>query len=135
MIQIGAAVLFLASLIASTATQVCQVYPPDGSLWNDDGDAAAFAGRDTEFNFDVYLQREDGSFLCIDASRIESTNLGKLGVESAAYERIETTPVRWLDRSDSLLQVVVKTHVWKQGQKFSVEEALLIRKDGTVLWR
>ena len=50
-------------------------------------------------------------------------------------KRFETTPVAWLHRDDGLLGVSMRTRAWRSGQRYTVSEPLLIRPDGTVLWR
>jgi len=83
----------------------------------------------------VFLRRAQGSYLSVNASGVEGGNFGKLGRDRADYERFETTPVEWRHRNDGLFQVVMRTRAWRAGRRFTVSEPLIIKPDGTVLWR
>lgn len=84
----------------------------------------------------VFLRQTNGTYLAVDASGVEGGNFGKLGISGrSGYERFETQPVEWLRREDEWFQVVMRTRAWKAGQRFTVSEALVIKPDGTVLWR
>lgn len=109
----------------------------EAGLWNSDRTALGVAlPRSGATRFVVVLHRPEGGWLATDASGVEGGNLGKLGTGGrSVYERIETTPIRWLPRDDGLYQVVVRTRVWKSGKRFTVSEPLVIRADGTVLYR
>jgi hypothetical protein len=105
-------------------------------IWNRDKTALAIhlpSPRGTALL--VFILQATGGWLTVDVSRVERANLGKLGVPGTAFDSVETAPLRWLDRSDGLLQVEVRTRARKSGQRFTVSEPLLIRPDGTVLWR
>ena len=43
--------------------------------------------------------------------------------------------MEWLRKDDSHFQVVFRTCAWKDGQRYTVEEPLIITKDGKPLWR
>lgn len=84
----------------------------------------------------VFLRQTNGSFLATDASGVEGGNFGKLGTAGRrGYERFETTPMRWLPREDGFFQVLVRTRAWQKGKRYTVAEPLVIRPDGTVLYR
>ena len=84
----------------------------------------------------VFLRQPDGAYLVADASGVEVGNFVKLGfLPRADYERFETIPVEWLHRDDGLFQVRIRTRAWKAGQRYTVYEPLIIRPDGTVLYR
>ena len=127
----AAAVLGLAWLPRASAEP-----PPAAALWNADRSAAAASmPAATGAGLFVFLRQDDGSFRSIDASRVEDANLGKLGRARSEFERIETRPVRWLPRSGGLFRITVQTRAWRQGRRETVEELLVLRPDGTVLWR
>jgi hypothetical protein len=83
----------------------------------------------------AFIVQASGEWVAVDVSAVERGNLGKLGSARAGYDKVETEPVRWLGRRDGLFQVVLRTRAWKAGRRFTVSEPLLIRPDGTVLWR
>ena len=83
----------------------------------------------------VFLRQTQGTYLAVNASGVEDGNFGKLGRDRANYERFETTPVEWRHRNDGLFQVVMRTRAWRAGRRFTVSEPLIIKPDGTVLWR
>jgi len=101
-------------------------------IWRQD--KAALAACKTTCH--IFIRQADGSFIAVDVSGVEGQNLGKLGVrERKDYSRVETHPIRWLSRRDGLLQVEMRTYAWLSGQRYSSTEYLLLRPDGTVLWR
>ena len=106
-------------------------------LWNSNRTAVALSlPRPKASLILVFLRQSDGSFLGTDASGVEGGNFGKLGTHGReGYERFETTPVRWLPRDDGLFQVIMRTRAWKGGRRYTVSEPLVIRPDGTVLYR
>jgi hypothetical protein len=83
----------------------------------------------------AFIVQPTGEWVAADVSAVERGNLGKLGSSRGAYDKVETEPVRWLERRDGLFQVVLRTRAWKSGRRFTVSEPLLIRPDGTVVWR
>ena len=110
--------------------------PPTDAVWNSDGSAAAAAfPGETGTRVVAYLKQDDGGFTEVDLSPVERGNFGKLGREPADYERYETRPIALLSREDELLQVTVETRAWRGGQRFTVREHVMVRGDGSVLWR
>jgi hypothetical protein len=105
-------------------------------LWNMNRTAVAVSlPRPKASAVYVFLRQTKGTFLVVDASGVEGGNFGKLGRDRADYERFETTPVEWWHRDDGLFQVVMRTRAWRAGRRYTVSEPLLIKPDGTVLWR
>lgn len=123
--------------ILPTETQAHQFAKAiESGLWNPARTALAVTIRQSDATLVfVFLKQDDGSFLARDVSRVESGNFGKLGHPRSAYERFATEPVEWLERNDEWLQVRIRTRVWKNGQRDTVSEPLLIKPDGTVLYR
>lgn len=124
------------ALLAALAFPLRAEPPPPAAVWNADRSAAAatMPGAHGEGVF-VFLRQGDGSFRKIDASRVEDLNLGKLGRAGARFERVQTRPVQWLPGDGESLRVRVQTRAWRQGRRETAEEVLVLRPDGTVLWR
>ena len=105
-------------------------------LWNTNRTAVAVSlPRPKATAVLVFLRQTNGTYLAVDASGVEGGNFGKLGRGRADYERFETKPVEWLHRDDGLFQVVMRTRAWRSGRRYTVSEPLVIKPDGTVLWR
>ncbi|MCP5467843.1 MAG: hypothetical protein H7A32_01065 [Deltaproteobacteria bacterium] len=105
----------------------------NSGLWNDDKTALAVVISNSSY---VFLAQAEGTFLAVNISRVEDANLGKLGIQNKSwYDRVETIPLKWEDRKDKLFQVTMQTSAWKNGKKYTVAELLLIKNNGTVLWR
>lgn len=84
----------------------------------------------------VFLRQTNGVYLAVEASGVEGGNLGKLGIAGPApFDRIETTPIRWHAHEDGVFHVEMRTRAWKDGKRYTVSEPLLIRSNGTILWR
>jgi hypothetical protein len=106
-------------------------------LWNSNRTAVAVAFAKPKASLIlIFLRQTDGAYIAADASGVEEGNLGKLGIAGrSGYDRLETKPLRWVSRDDGLLQVIMRTRAWRGGQRHTVSEPLLIKPDGTVLWR
>jgi hypothetical protein len=83
----------------------------------------------------VLIRSSDGGYVVADASQVESANFGVWGRKRHEYDRYETTPIKWLPRDDGLLQESIQTRAWRNGHRYTVTEPLLIKPDGTVLFR
>ena len=108
-------------------------------LWNSNRTAVAISipmpPSKASLSF-IFLYQPDGTFLACDASGVEGGNFGKLGTAGReSYDRYETTPVKWLHRDNGYFQVMMQTRAWKNGQRYTVAEPLVIRKDGFVVYR
>ncbi len=108
-------------------------------LWNSNRTAVAISvpqQHPKDSLLFVFLRQPDGTYLAADASGVEVGNLGKLGLLTRAdYEHFETIPMEWLHRDDGLFQVRIRTEAWKAGRRYTVYEPLIIKPDGTVLYR
>ncbi len=108
-------------------------------FWNSDRKAVAVSvpqRHPKESLVFIFMRQPDGRYLAADASGVEAGNFGKLGLlPRADYERFETKPVEWLGRDDGLFQVRIRTRAWKGGQRYTVYEPLIIKPDGTVMYR
>jgi hypothetical protein len=108
----------------------------ESGLWNSNRTAVAISITEPKASLVfVFISQADGTYLAADASGVEGGNFGKLGRPRTDYERFETTPTEWLRREDGWLQVRMRTRAWRAGQRYTVSEPLLIKPDGTVLYR
>lgn len=83
----------------------------------------------------ILLRQTGGEYRAVDVSPVEEGNFGKLGFPRSRYDRFETQPVEWIARKDGLFQVVIRTRAWQSGCRYTTAEALIVRPDGTPLWR
>ena len=105
-------------------------------LWNRDKSAVAVAVKRPAGTLAlVFVRRRSGEFLAVDVSAVENGNLRKLGLDRRHLQHFDTAPVTWLPRDDDLLQVEFRTRVWSSGQRYTASEPIIIRRDGTPLWR
>jgi hypothetical protein len=106
-------------------------------LWNSNKTAIAVCIKrpKASLNF-VLIRGHNGNYLPVDISGVELPNLGKIGIAGpSAYRRIETRPIKWLHRDDGMFQIVMQTRAWRGRKRFTVSEPLVIRADGTPIWR
>jgi hypothetical protein len=96
--------------------------------------AVAFArSRDTYVL--ACLQRENGEYVFIDVSEVETRIIGAIG-PSRTYVRRETVPLAWEDWSEGRRVLRARTTVWDQtGQRYRGVDFVLFSKDGLPLWR
>jgi predicted DNA-binding protein len=83
----------------------------------------------------VLIKHSNTNFTVVDVSNVENGNFGKLGYPRSYYDRYETKPVEWMIRDDSHYQVVFDTRAWKGDQRYTVTEPLIVKADGTPVWR
>ena len=108
----------------------------ESGLWNSNRTALAVSITQPKASVVfVFLRQTNGTYLAADASGVAGGNFGKLGRPRTDYERFETTPAEWLHREDGWFQVRMRTRAWRDGQRYTVSEPLLIKPDGTVLYR
>ncbi|WGL16528.1 hypothetical protein PVT68_17420 [Microbulbifer bruguierae] len=70
-----------------------------------------------------------------DISKVESANLGKIGVRKRAdYSKIISFPSKWLKASDAELMVEITTKAWCEGKQHTLVEPVYI-KGGVYLQR
>jgi hypothetical protein len=111
-----------------------------GGLWNSNQTAVAVSvSRPEAQAIFVFFRQTNANYLAVNVSRVEAGNLGNLGklglAGRAGYDRVETTPTRWVYREDVRFQVIMRTRAWRAGKRYTVSEPLLINADGTILWR
>lgn len=106
----------------------------DSGLWNSNRTALAISlTNSTAPTVFAFLLQSGGKYLAVNLS-IEGLGLGQIGIAPrSAYERLELTPMQWLDRQDGMFMVLMRTRAWKTGQRYTVSKPLLIRQDGTIL--
>ena len=119
---------------AVPTTEILRALP--SALWNSNRTAVALALRRPAATLVyVFLRKPDDTFQAVEVSAVESGNFGKLGRPRNEYTRFETLPVRWLPREDGHFQVMIETRAWRGRQRYRVSEPLVIRADGTPMWR
>ncbi len=98
--------------------------------------AAGFQSQKGSF-VAIFLLQKTGSYLGVDVSAAERVNVGGIGPHRN-YKSMETVPTGWLSRpqNDDAVQVWLQTRAWDlSGQRYTIREPLIIKRDGTVLWR
>lgn len=105
-------------------------------FWNDDKSAVVISvfRKKTSINY-VFIIKEGGTISPVDISKVEGGNLGKIGWARNKYEKVETEPVNWIKIKDRLLQINMRTRAWKDGQRYTVYEKLILDRKGKVYWR
>jgi hypothetical protein len=107
-----------------------------GGLWNTNKTALVASHHKSGGSVVyIFIRQASGDFLPVDVSRVEEGNFGRLGFRRTHYHRFETVPTEWSKRDDSKLQVWIRTRAWKNGQRFTVAEPVLVASDGTIFWR
>jgi hypothetical protein len=106
-------------------------------LWNSDRTAIAVSfSRPKASLIYVFIRQTEGAYIAAGVSAVEAGNFFKLGINGrSGYDRFETRPAQLLHRDNGLFQAEFRTRAWKGGQRYTVSEMLLIKPDGTVLWR
>ena len=93
----------------------------DRLLWNNSKTAFAYCFDETPSKCFIV----DAEY-AVDVSSMEFGNLGKLGLYAfSAYDRIQTSPESWLKSEDGVYLVLFKTHAWRNGQRYTVQESTL----------
>lgn len=107
----------------------------DQGLWNTQRTALAIAIPRPEASLlFVFLQQDSEDYLPVDVSGLERANIGFIGPDRR-YERIETTPLKWLSRDDGRFHIQMRTYAWSSGQRYTAAGTLLMDPDGTCLWQ
>jgi len=104
-------------------------------LWNSNRTAVAIAIPKPKASLlFVFFQQTHGDYLAVDVSGMEGANIGYLGPDRH-YDRVETTPLKWLHRDDGLFQIQMRTRAWSSGRWYTASGTLVIKPDGTRLWQ
>ena len=102
-------------------------------LWNSNRTAVAIAIPKPKASLlFVFLRQTHGDYLAVEVSSMEGANIGYLG-PFRHYDRVETTPLKWLHRDDGLFQIQMRTRAWNSGRRFTASGTLVIKPDGTRL--
>lgn len=102
-------------------------------LWNSNRTAVAIAIPKPKASvLFVFLRQTHGDYLAVDVSGMEGANIGFLGPDRH-YDRVETTPLKWLYRDDGLFQIQTRTRAWSSGRRYTAAGTLVIKPDGTCL--
>jgi hypothetical protein len=102
----------------------------ESELWNEERSASASCDKD-----DMPICKITISGVSVDVSQVTYSNLGKLGIyKLSEYERVVTFPTEWLQSNHEIHMVEFKTQAWRNGQRYTVSEPVLI-KNGRYLVR
>ena len=133
------------ALLAATRKALPQGTPTNelvrvlrAGIWDSNKTAVAISlARPKASLIFAFLRQTNAKYLAVDVSGIEGANLGVIGIAKyAAYDRVETTPIKWLPRDDGLFQILVRTRAWKSGQRYTVSGApAVIKADGATTWQ
>lgn len=115
----------------------------ESALWREDKSAVALCFANAKGTVCLVLVKtNEGAFKLIDVSRVEGMNFGKIGERRERYQRFQTVPEKWRSENDTwwshpeaLCQVRFITRAWLNGQRYTVGEPLVIKKDMTPWWR
>ena len=78
----------------------------------------------------------NNKFIISDVSLVESGNFGKLGTATRnKYEKYKTFPTKWLKTEGDYFQIEFTTQAWKNGQRYTVKEPLVVNFDGSLEFR
>lgn len=120
---------FIATLIAFYSL-LCGASENGTAIWNPERSAVAFCSHEGESR--CYVISGENT---INVSQVENANIGKLGTaKKEEYEKVVTTPVKWLKSENEILMVSFKTEAWLSGEKLSAIEPVVI-KNGNYLQR
>ncbi len=107
----------------------------DRGLWNTNKTALAIAiPRPSASLLFVFLRQKNGEYLAVDVSGMEGANVGLIGPDRR-YDRVETKPLKWLNRDDGLFQIQMRTRAWHSSHRYTGAGTLVIKPDGTCIWQ
>jgi hypothetical protein len=106
-------------------------------LWNAGRSAVVIALPGTKKTTIVmFIQGNGKSFKPVDISLVEDGSLGKIGIGGRkSCSKVESVPVEWIARDDECFQIKIRTRAWKDGQRYTVYEPLIVTADGRALYR
>jgi len=91
-------------------------------LWNKDHTAVAICSN--EQTTKCYIVDPKNA---TDVSRIQQSNIGKLGIaKEVEYEPIKTTPKEWLSSKQNQYLVLFQTKAWLKGQRYTISGPVAI---------
>ena len=107
------------------------------ALWSEDGGAVImFVNGKNGVYMVGFVRVADGAMKNFDISAVESANFGKLGMDRKKFSRWETKPTGWSIPEAGIFRLMVVTTAWDQeGKRYTMREPMIIRKDGSPLWR
>ena len=116
----------------------------EGAVWKKDRSAVAVCFLRPDSTLCLVAYRTADSFSISDFSRVEGMNFGKLGFRRSHYNRFLTEPTEWNETGRFIYtnfggrarhQISFRTRVWKDGQRYTVGEPLILDEGWKPLWR
>jgi len=103
-------------------------------VWNKSKSAFAFCAKGIK-TLCLVLIKNESSYKSVDVTAVEAGNFGKLGRNISFYDKYTTKATKWIERKDGLLQIEFLTYAWKNSQRYTAKEPLLLNKSGEPLYR
>ncbi len=92
-------------------------------IWNDDKSASASCSEEELPTCRVIINGTS-----VDVSQVTYANLGKLGIANLdEYKKVVTMPDEWIKSTSDIQVVNFKTHAWRNGQRYTVNEPVLVK--------
>jgi hypothetical protein len=108
-------------LLATSVSVVAQEHRVE--IWNSDKTASASC---IENKFPTCQIQVNGRI--IDVTPVTYSNIGKLGSwKIIDYDKVVTEPIEWLESTSTIQLVNFRTQAWRDGQRYTVTEAVLIK--------
>ena len=113
------------------------------AVWKKDKSAVAMSFQGVESSLCIVVYKNE-KFLVSDVSKVENDNFANLGFKRLHYDRYLTEPTVWTETgrfnytnfSDRTLhQITFRTRAWRNGQRYTVSESLILDEAWKPLWR
>lgn len=92
-------------------------------IWNSDGTASASCIENKFPTCQIRINER-----IIDVTPVIYSNIGKLGLwKIIDYDKVVTEPIEWLESTSSIQLVNFRTQAWRDGQRYTVTETVLIK--------
>ena len=104
-------------------------------IWSSERNAYAIVFKKPNGSLCLVLLKQGDGYKVIDVSSVETGNFGKLGYNRAYYDNYETVPTKWYKSKNDNYQIEFTSHAWKNGNRFTIREPLIIKNNGTPIYR
>jgi len=79
--------------------------------------------------------RYNGKSFKYDITPVEGGNIGKITNLFAEVESAKTMPIKWLNTDEDSVQVAMQTQIYRNGQRYTSQENLIISYESGPFWR